>query len=207
MFCNNCGKEIENAVVFCPSCGRKIIIPKDRKMEAEKMVQVCIDNNYMTFKDSNSKIMKSLNNYGINIWKGMFDSALKEIQGDETILMFFCEVHKFSGVLTHLGEHAYVLTNKRMLMVGARGGNPHNILSVYKGMVREVVTKVPYAKESLYLDNLVDVAPNMVKGRDTIHFITYNTNFNVMLYNKGISHQLCDEIRAALSLAKQKNEE
>ncbi len=151
--------------------------------------------------------MNSLNNYGINIWKNMFDSALKEMQRDETILMFFCGVHKFSGVLTHLGEYVYVLTNKRMIMVGARGGNPHNILSTYKGVVREAVKKVPFAMESLYIDDIVDVTPNMIKGRDTIHFITYNTNFDVMLYNKGISHQLCDELRAALSLAKQKNEE
>ena len=163
-------------------------------LTAEEMAEHCLINylNEETEKTLKDKRRKNLQKCFLNFCS----SLLKELQSDEQCILYFAGVHDYSAFWS-LGPYVYMLTNRRLIMVGAYNSKLDffNYLQMYKAnWGKNFICK----KDSLYLTELKKATVDMINGYDIIKFHAEEKSFNVMFFRSNITHSLCDEINEAL---------
>ncbi len=163
-------------------------------LTAEGMAEYCI-NNYLdeeTEKTCNEKRRSYLKKFFLNLCKTLF----KEMQSDEECILYFVGVHDYSTFWS-LGPYVYMLTNRRLIMVGAYSSK-FDLLNYPQMFKTNFGKDFPCRKNSLYLTELKNVTVDMVNGHDIIKFHANEKTFNVMFLRGNTTHNLCNEINNAL---------
>lgn len=209
MYCKNCGNQIITGDRFCSVCGTAVETPTaDIKkvmvggveMSADDMLQYCMDNNMLKLYDWDKPDRA--------LYRKFFETAIGELQYDETVLLVFWGQHQYKSVILQAGIHAYVLTDKRLLAVGFSNskGALFNPVGTWVGIAKVLVKNAKYTRYSIYLRDIISVDADMIGGHDVITFHTTKENMNVMFWSSNITHQLCDKIKVILQEYRNNNQ-
>lgn len=212
MICRQCNQEIPNDAKFCPNCGTSVntIEKKEptiqlfgRDMTAQDLADFC--------RKQRFTMTKEWEKWGWKITENelelFFHNIIRVLQDDEKPLLCFAGHHGYKNSFVVGCQHVYLLTDKRLISAGWFD-NPARVYMPFNRTITKLQSKLPEgwrqcAVESIYMRDITDVSANMILNSDVITFHTVQKDFNILFYEKNVTHSLCNLLKRMIVEAKQ----